>query len=300
LNSTIQTAAFALQTTELTKRFGDTLAVDRVSIAARAGEILGLIGPNGAGKSTLIKMLSTLLPPTSGSATIAGYDVAKQPAEVRRRIGYVPQLVSADGSLTGYENLLLAARLYSIPRAQRRERIQEALEVMGLSLSAEQLVQRYSGGMIRRLEIAQSLLHQPEVLFLDEPTVGLDPVARQSVWQHVLHLKGVLRTTMLVTTHYMEEADDLCDRIALIHHGRVAAIGTPAELKAKVGPDATLDDVFAQLAGTELQSRDDYKSVRRTRASARSHGQPDRHRRHRRVLRAGVRDHRRRVPQAAA
>jgi ABC-2 type transport system ATP-binding protein len=272
LNSTIQTAAFALQTTELTKRFGDTLAVDQVSIAARPGEILGLIGPNGAGKSTLIKMLSTLLPPTAGSATIAGYDVAKQPAEVRRCIGYVPQLVSADGSLTGFENLLLSARLYAIPRVQRRERIAKALEVMGLAASADTLVQRYSGGMIRRLEIGQALLHQPEVLFLDEPTVGLDPMARQSVWQHVLHLKEVLRTTMLITTHYMEEADGLCDRIALIHHGRIAAIGTPAELKAQVGPDATLDDVFAALAGGDLQSSDDYKSVRRTRTSVRKHG----------------------------
>ncbi|HSE75301.1 MAG TPA: ATP-binding cassette domain-containing protein [Dongiaceae bacterium] len=272
MNSTIQTAAFALQTTELTKRFGNILAVDRVSIAARAGEILGLIGPNGAGKSTLIKMLTTLLPPTSGRAMVAGCDVTAQPAEVRRHIGYVPQLVSADGSLSGYENLLLSARLYGIPRAQRGERIRQAFDVMGLSESAGQLVQRYSGGMIRRLEIAQSLLHRPEVLFLDEPTVGLDPVARQSVWQHVLHLKEVLRTTMLVTTHYMEEADDLCDRIALIHHGRIAAVGTPAELKARVGPDATLDDVFAQLAGGALQSRDDYKSVRRTRASVRKHG----------------------------
>jgi len=272
LNSTIQTAAAALQTTELTKRFGDTLAVDRVSIAARPGEILGLIGPNGAGKSTLIKMLSTLLPPTAGSATIAGYDVARQPAEVRRRIGYVPQLVSADGSLTGFENLLLSARLYAIPRVQRRERIRTALDVMGLAASADTLVQRYSGGMIRRLEIGQALLHQPEVLFLDEPTVGLDPVARQSVWQHVLHLKEVLRTTMLITTHYMEEADGLCDRIALINHGRIAAIGTPAELKAQVGPEATLDDVFAALAGGDLQSRDDYKSVRRTRVSARKYG----------------------------
>ena len=272
MNSAIQTAAFALQTTELTKRFGDKLAVDRVSIAARPGEILGLIGPNGAGKSTLIKMLSTLLPPTSGRATIAGYDVAEQPAEVRRRIGYVPQLVSADGSLTGYENLLLSARLYGIPRAERKDRIQQALDVMGLSDPARQLVQRYSGGMIRRLEIAQSLLHRPEVLFLDEPTVGLDPVARQSVWQHVLHLKDVLRTTMLITTHYMEEADDLCDRIALINHGRISTVGTPAELKAKLGPDATLDDVFADLAGAGLQSRDDYQSVRRARASARSHG----------------------------
>jgi ABC-2 type transport system ATP-binding protein len=272
LNSTIQTAAFPLQTTELTKRFGEVVAVDQVSISAKPGEILGLIGPNGAGKSTLIKMLSTLLPPTSGRAVIAGYDVAERPAEVRRRIGYVPQLVSADGSLTGYENLLLSARLYAIPRAERQERIREALHVMGLSSSADQLVKRYSGGMIRRLEIAQALLHRPEVLFLDEPTVGLDPVARQSVWHHVLHLKTVLRTTMLITTHYMEEADDLCDRIALIHHGRIASVGTPVELKSRLGPQATLDDVFAGLAGRDLQSRDNYRSVRRTRASARSHG----------------------------
>ena len=271
MNSIPQTPVFALETTELTKRFGDKLAVDHVSIAAKPGEILGLIGPNGAGKSTLIKMLSTLLPPSSGRAIIAGYDVAERPAEVRRRIGYVPQLVSADGSLTGFENLLLSARLYGIPRAERKERIGQALEIMGLADSANQQVQRYSGGMIRRLEIAQSLLHRPQVLFLDEPTVGLDPVARQSVWQHVLHLKEALRTTMLVTTHYMEEADDLCDRIALIHHGRISTVGTPAELKATLGPDATLDDVFAQLAGVDLQSRDDYKSVRRTRASARSH-----------------------------
>ena len=272
LNPIPSDAAFALHTTELTKRFGDTLAVDRVSIAARPGEILGLIGPNGAGKSTLIKMLCTLLPPTSGQATIAGFDVARQPAEVRRRIGYVPQLVSADGALTGYENLLLSARLYAVPRAERAPRIRQALEVMNLSAHADQLVQRYSGGMIRRLEIAQSLLHRPQVLFLDEPTVGLDPVARESVWEHVLNLKQVLRTTMLVTTHYMQEADELCDRIALIHRGRIAEIGTPAELKARIGPDATLDDVFKHLAGVELESEGDYRDVKRTRASARSHG----------------------------
>ncbi len=272
MNPTPSDPAFALHTTELTKRFGDTLAVDHVSIAARPGEILGLIGPNGAGKSTLIKMLCTLLPPTSGRATIAGFDVARQPAEVRRRIGYVPQLVSADGALTGYENLLLSARLYAVPRVERVPRIRQALEVMNLSAHADQLVQRYSGGMIRRLEIAQSLLHRPQVLFLDEPTVGLDPVARESVWEHVLNLKKVLRTTMLVTTHYMQEADELCDRIALIHRGRIAEIGTPAELKARIGPDATLDDVFKHLAGVELESEGDYRDVKRTRASARSHG----------------------------
>ncbi len=277
LNSPDPSPAFALQTTKLTKRFGDTLAVDRVSISAQPGEILGLIGPNGAGKSTLIKMLSTLLPPTSGRATIAGFDVATQPAEVRRRIGYVPQLVSADGALTAYENLLLSARLYSVPREERDARIAQALEVMNLTANRDQLVNRYSGGMIRRLEIAQSLLHRPQVLFLDEPTVGLDPVARESVWEHVVHLKDVLRTTMLVTTHYMDEADELCDRIALIHRGRIAEIGTPAELKERLGPGATLDDVFKHLAGVGLagvglESEGGYRDVKRTRASARKHG----------------------------
>ncbi len=277
LNSLDPAPAFALHTAELTKRFGDTLAVDRVSISAQPGEILGLIGPNGAGKSTLIKMLSTLLPPTSGRATIAGFDVATQPAEVRRCIGYVPQLVSADGALTAYENLLLSARLYSVPREERDARIAQALKVMNLTANAGQRVNRYSGGMIRRLEIAQSLLHRPQVLFMDEPTVGLDPLARESVWEHVVHLKDVMRTTMLVTTHYMAEADELCDRIALIHRGRIAEIGTPMELKARLGPDATLDDVFKHLAGVGLagvglESEGGYRDVRRTRASARKHG----------------------------
>jgi ABC-2 type transport system ATP-binding protein len=276
LNPPDSVPAFALQTTELTKRFGDTLAVDHVSISAKPGEILGLIGPNGAGKSTLIKMLSTLLPPTTGRATIAGFDVATQPAEVRRRIGYVPQLVSADGSLTGYENLLLSARLYAVPREERDDRIKQALEVMNLTANADQRVNRYSGGMIRRLEIAQSLLHRPQVLFLDEPTVGLDPVARESVWEHVVQLKTVMHTTMLVTTHYMDEADELCDRIALIHRGRIAEVGTPAELKSRLGPDATLDDVFKHLAGVgltggEQESEGGYRDVKRTRASARKH-----------------------------
>src|SRR5208282_5936565 len=167
---------------DLTRRFGELTAVDRATIAVSQGEIFGLIGPNGAGKSTLIKMLTTLLPPTSGSATIAGYDIVREPAQVRRRIGYVPQLLSADGSLSGYENLLLSARLYGVPRRERMPRIAQALARMGLSGVADHLVGHYSGGMIRRLEIAQSLLHRPAVLFLDEPTVGLDPGARGTVW----------------------------------------------------------------------------------------------------------------------
>jgi ABC-2 type transport system ATP-binding protein len=204
---------------------------------------------------------------------VGGYDIVQQSAEVRRHIGYVPQLLSADGSLTGYENLLLSARLYAIPRRERPARIARALARMGLSESAHHLVGHYSGGMIRRLEIAQSLLHRPRVLFLDEPTVGLDPAARETVWDHVLDLRDSFRTTMIVTSHHMDEIEQFCDRIALIDRGRIAAIGTSAELKAKAGPDATLDDVFIRLVarpGTEGEGG--YGDVRRARRAAREHG----------------------------
>ena len=166
---------------------------------------------------------------------------------MRRHIGYVPQLLSADGSLTGYENMLLSARLYGVPRRERKERVTRALARMGLSEVAHHLAGHYSGGMIRRLEIAQCLLHRPAVLFLDEPTVGLDPGARETVWERVLDLRDRFQRTMIVTSHHMDEIDKFCDRIALIDHGRIVAVGTPAELKARVGPDATLDDVFIRL-----------------------------------------------------
>ena len=262
----------AIDVFELTKRFGELTAVDRATFTVAQGEIFGLIGPNGAGKSTLIKMLTTLLPPTSGRATVAGHDIIRQPAQVRRRIGYVPQLLSADGSLTGRENLLVSARLYGLPRAERPRRIAEALAVMGLGEAADHLVQRYSGGMIRRLEIAQSMLHDPAVLFMDEPTVGLDPIARETVWRHIGQLKKASDTTMLVTTHYMTEADELCDRIALIAGGRIVAADTPAALKAAVGPDATLDDVFAHLVGADIELEHGYGEARLSRRAAREHG----------------------------
>ena len=226
----------AVQVSALTRKFGDLTAVDQVTLTISQGEIFGLIGPNGAGKSTLMKMLTTLLPRTSGTATVAGYDIVRQRAEVRRHIGYVPQLLSADGSLTAYENLLLSARLYGVPRRERGERIARALARMGLAAMAHHLVGQFSGGMIRRLEIAQSLLHRPAVLFLDEPTVGLDPGARETVWEHVVDLRDRFHRTMIVTSHHMDEIDEFCDRIALIDHGRIAAAGTPAELKAIVGP----------------------------------------------------------------
>jgi ABC-2 type transport system ATP-binding protein len=259
---------------ELTRTFGTSIAVDHASFAVMEGEIFGLIGPNGAGKSTLIKMLTTLLPPTSGSATIAGCDIVSQPAVVRRRIGYIPQLLSVDGSLTGYENLLLSARLYGIPRQERPQRITRALARMGLTEGAHHLVGHYSGGMILRLEIAQSLLHRPKVLFLDEPTVGLDPGARETVWDHVLDLRKSFHTTMIVTSHHMEEIKEFCDRIALIDRGRIAAIGSPAELKARVGPDGTLDDVFISLVARagEKETEGGYGEVRRARRSAHEHG----------------------------
>jgi len=262
-----------LSTDQLTKSFGELTAVDHISISVPEGEIFGLLGPNGAGKSTVIKMLTTLLPPTSGHAQIAGNDIVRQSGAVRRLIGYVPQLLSADGTLTGYENLLIFAKLYDIPRREREGRIRDALAFMGLAEAAEQLVKTYSGGMIRRLEIAQSMLHRPRVLFLDEPTVGLDPAARRMVWEHIGQLRHEFGTTVLVTTHLMEEADTLCRRVAIMHRGVIRVIGTPAELKAGLAqPDATLDDVFMHYAGDTLDAGGGYREVSRQRRTARRLG----------------------------
>src|SRR5581483_8139872 len=211
-----------LEARGLTRRFGTLIALDALSFTVGAGEIFGLLGPNGAGKTTAIKLLTTLLTPSAGTATVAGFDIVCQAAGVRRVIGYVPQLLSADGSLTGYENLLVFARLYEVPPTERRGRIQDALAFMGLASAANKLVREYSGGMIRRLEIAQSMLHRPRVLFLDEPTVGLDPVAREVVWEHVQQLRAEYGATIVLTTHYMDEADHLCDRVAILHDGRLA------------------------------------------------------------------------------
>lgn len=259
----------AIRTAGLTKRFTGLTAVDAVSVEVRYGEIFGLIGPNGAGKSTMIKMLTTLLPPTTGHAWVAGFDVGTQPTEVRKRIGYVPQVVSADGALTGYENLLVSARLYGIPRAEQAARIREALDLVGLADAAHTLVSRYSGGMIRSLELAQSTLHRPVVLFMDEPTVGLDPVAYRAVWEHIADLRRRLGTTILITTHNMEEAEEHCDRVAIMHLGRIVAVGSPADLTRDVGPGATLDDVFVHHTGAAIESGGSYREVLRTRRTAR-------------------------------
>jgi len=259
-----------IETESLTRRFGPLTAVDGLSIEIEPGAMFGLVGPNGAGKTTVIKMLTTLLPPTSGNASVAGYDIIRNSAWVRRMIGYVPQLISADGALNGYENLLIFAKLYDIPRSERRQRIHDALEFMGLTESADKLVRNYSGGMIRRLEIAQSVLHRPRVLFLDEPTLGLDPTARKAVWEHIQRLRDDYGTTIFLTTHYMEEADALCNTVAIMHSGRVAVIGSPAELKASIGGDGkTLDDVFAYYTGHEMEIGGNYREVSRTRRAAR-------------------------------
>lgn len=258
----------AVRTIELTKRFGGVTAVDAVSLEVPAGQLFGLIGPNGAGKSTLIKMLTTLLSPTRGRAWVAGFDVTTHPHEVRRRIGYVPQLLSADGALTGYENLLVSARLYGVARATQERRIHEALDLMGLTDAGRTLVRAYSGGMIRRLEIAQGMLHRPAVLFMDEPTVALDPVARRTVWAHVRELRSLFGTTMVLTTHYMEEVEALCETVAIIHQGCIVAMGTPTELKAQVSADASLDDVFVRFTGASIEAGGGYREVRRARRTA--------------------------------
>lgn len=265
-------ASPALETRALTRRFADVLAVDRLDLTVARGEFFGLLGSNGAGKSTMIKMMTTLLPPTDGSARVVGFDVCRQAREVRRRIGYVPQMVSADAGLTGRENLVLFARLYHVPREERADRVTGALEFMALGDVADRLVKTYSGGMIRRLEIAQALLHRPAVVFLDEPTVGLDPVARHAVWDRLRELRARFGTTVLLTTHDMEEADALCERMAIMHHGHIVALGAANFLKSSVGTEATMDDVFAHFTGGVIEEGGTYREAARARRTARRLG----------------------------
>ncbi|MCG0239147.1 MAG: ATP-binding cassette domain-containing protein [Firmicutes bacterium] len=220
----------------LVKRFGDFTAVDGVSFTVQQGEIFGFLGPNGAGKSTTIKILSTLLKPTSGTAILAGYDVVRQPNEVRQSIGMVFQDPALDNRLTAEEHLILHAMLYNVPRSVLAERIDQVLKMVGLADRRKSLVRTFSGGMRRRLEIARGLLHHPKVLFLDEPTVGLDPQTRAAIWEHVRRLRDEIGVTVFMTTHYMDEAEN-CDRIAIIDHGKIQAIDTPAALKRRIGGD---------------------------------------------------------------
>ena len=257
-----------LETNALTLRFGAFTAVDALTLSVNAGEVFGLLGSNGAGKTTTIKMLTTLLPPTSGEAHVAGFSIITQAVGVRGAIGYVPQAVSVDGSLTGYENLLIFAKLYDLPHRERQVRIREALEFMGLTADGSRPVGEYSGGMVRRLEIAQSTLHRPRVLFLDEPTVGLDPIARDTVWKHLIDLRANYGTTLFFTTHYLEEAESHCDRIAIMHLGKVAALGTCKELETSLGDGDTLNDVFVYYAGSALNSGNNFRAVSNERATA--------------------------------
>lgn len=262
----------AVETLSLTRLYGSLVAVDHLNFSCAQGSIFGLLGPNGAGKSTLIKMLTTLLPPSEGTATVAGYDIVQEPRSVRRSIGYVSQMLSADGDLTGYENLSISAKLYLVPGSERAARIKHALEFMDLAHVANKLVKHYSGGMIRRLEIAQSMLHRPSVLFLDEPTVGLDPVAKQSVWQNVRGLREEFGTTILMTTHDMQEADELCETVAFMHAGKLAAIGSPAELRSALGPAASLGDVFIHHTGAMISDGGDFRDAARIRTTTKRLG----------------------------
>ncbi|MBI4802432.1 MAG: ABC transporter ATP-binding protein [Elusimicrobia bacterium] len=227
----------AIKTENLVKRFEEVAAVNDVSLEIPEGEVFGLLGPNGAGKTTLISMLSTLLTPTSGTAKVAGFDITAQSLEVRRNIGIVFQEPSVDDLLTGRENLYLHSMLYGLPRAEINPKIEKMLELVKLTDRAGSLVRTYSGGMRRRLEIARGLIHGPKILFLDEPTLGLDPASRKAVWGYIKELKDARNTTIILTTHYMEEADALADRIAIIDQGRIIELGTPEALKKKVGQD---------------------------------------------------------------
>src|ERR1035438_7299351 len=242
---------------------------DSLSLSVNAGEVFALLGSNGAGKTTTIKMLTTLLPPSSGEARVAGFSITSQAVDVRRSIGYVRKAVSVDGSRTGYQNLLIFAKLYDLPHREQQARIREALEFMDLTAVGNRMVGAYSGGMVRRLEIAQATLHRPQVLFLDEPTVGLDPISRDAVWQPLVDLRANYGTTLFFTTHYLEEAESHCDRIAIMHLGKLDALGTCKELEASLGGGShTLDEVFVHYAGSALDSGGTFRDVSAERATA--------------------------------
>ena len=256
----------AIETFDLTKRFKDLTAVDRLNVKIRQGEIFGLLGPNGAGKTTTISMLCTILEPTEGTATVNGYDILKESDDVRKSIGIVFQQPSVDDILTGRENLRLHAMWYGVPKRIRVERIDEVLELVGLKSRQHSLVKTYSGGMRRRLELARGLLHLPKVLFLDEPTLGLDPQTREHIWEYIEDMSEERDMTIVLTTHYMDEADRLCDRVAIIDQGKIIVMDTPESLKESVGGDIVC--LKTEIADTErfrkidsvskIEVKDDY------------------------------------------
>ncbi len=246
-----------IEVNQITKRFGDFTAVDGVSFSVEHGEIFALLGPNGAGKSTLIRMLTTLLPPTSGAAMICGHDVLKDANPVRRLIGVIPQAMTSDMELSVEENLLIYAKLYGVPRERRRRLMADLIEAVELTKWKDKPVKNLSGGMRRRVEIARGLVHEPRVFFLDEPTTGLDPVSRVAVWEMLRQLKQKRDLTVLLTTHYMDEADKLCDRIAIIDHGKLVALDSPMKLKASISGSNILEVSFPMTpAGWEDRMKD--------------------------------------------
>lgn len=273
--------AEAVTCTGLAYAFGETNAVDGLELSVAEGEVFGLLGPNGAGKTTAIRCITTLLPVPAGMVHVFGHDTAKDRMAVRRLLGYVPQQLSADAGLTGRENVALFARVFDVPRGERAERVGQALAAVGLTDAADRLTGTYSGGMVRRLELAQALVSAPRLLILDEPTIGLDPIARTGVWDHINTVRAATGMTVLVTTHYMDEADQYCDRVALMHRGRIRALGTPGELREGLGerrraegaaatdPLPTLEDVFRDVAGSGLDDQaGGFRDVRSTRRTA--------------------------------
>ena len=267
--------AQAVACTGLAYSFGDTRAVDGLELSVGEGEVFGLLGPNGAGKTTAIRCITTLLPVPAGMVRVFGHDAARDRMAVRRLLGYVPQQLSADAGLTGRENIALFARVFDVPRRERDARVGQALAAVDLTDAADRLAGTYSGGMVRRLELAQALVSAPRLLILDEPTIGLDPIARTDVWEHINAVRAATGMTVLVTTHYMDEADHYCDRVGLMHRGRIRALGTPTELREGLaesrGTDTlpTLEDVFRDVAGSGLDDQaGDFRDVRSTRRTA--------------------------------
>jgi ABC-2 type transport system ATP-binding protein len=254
----------AIDVLQISKRFGEFTAVDGISFSVEPGEFFGLLGPNGAGKSTLIRMLTTLLPPSGGSARVAGFDVATQANDVRRSIGVIPQAMTSDLELSVEENLLIFAKLYEVPRSLRKKHMAELLEAVELTQWADKPVKNLSGGMRRRVEIARGLVHDPRILFLDEPTTGLDPVSRVAVQEMLQRLRRDRDLTILLTTHYMDEADKLCDRIAIVDHGKLKALDSPLKLKASIPGRNVLEVSFASAPegwGERLRALPEVESV---------------------------------------
>jgi ABC-2 type transport system ATP-binding protein len=253
-----------IETKNLTKKYHELTAVDKLNLQIEEGEIFGLLGPNGAGKTTTLMMLTTLVKPTSGTAKVNGFDIVKDPGRVRKSIGMVFQDPSSDDTLTGYENLKLHGMLYNIPTVEREKRIKEVLKLVELTDRKDELVKNYSGGMRRRLELGRGLMHYPKILFLDEPTLGLDPQTRDHLWRYIKDLAGKMNITVIITTHYMEEADQLCSRVAIIDAGKIVALDAPSRLKEIIGGDVVTVKIneprLEDLKKLSYISKSDYKN----------------------------------------